>query len=1372
MIYSLMANNGAFAQLGNLQTQPVTTDPSYIAKKQSTIASSPNSMGVTPASQANINTPMIMHNGASMELIKSPSLSQMVTAITTNSKYSLPPLHSTVNTILPSYALHLSPIVPFDRHTLDAMAVTNKKFEPYEQLTSISQDRPEIVMMSGFLPLFEADKGHSRQSFTPAVETTGIYPFMTDAGKFIDAQMHIRNLRNANFVNLHRNLMYRYPVISDTFQTRSNAFYAQIDALQASANFLLSLVRSTDRLKSQLDLRDDLHVVDTQSVIKNYVVNYSRARDASLAQGLTDYANRFLPQTYNLYQTLVRLGYADDSIKNDFSSTKIWLQLLLEMRDIMRFHSLEFLDINPTAQKSDDNASILTKPNVTLFGIRSDVAAVPNIKTLSNVQVAGMNDTIGTLEQTFKTMYEDVHFKTDETKIAALANLVSKEFRYSQGLAQPDVIKSLNDYFSYTPGANGNFALFDAVLGRFGNNISDIPSAQTNDLASLAQQQPASNVAVLTFEAKYIDGDTGTLTPGSSFYINQVMETTDGTSFDTKRPDDLASLLEAANKQFSTIVNGMNLLSTHVSDPNDPNLNKFQTTLINPVELMQSLTNQIVDTKGNTLPVIRDDRLGSVYSQAYSDNKIKAALFLYTISRMTRNYSQNFSSLNSQANADNTPLTDAIVELMVDTLASTTPQTKDTKRIINPRLNVGTITSDTLTHDSIKTAMKQGTKLTNIIETTMSNVLAAFKLNNNAIQTDETRYGKITDSVLMMATFDMIVAIVAKFGNQSITASHFGKSRFNLGTLTFTVTRTSVNYQNAQRDLINRMERELALAQQLVYSVLNTLQKLSGSLRGYSNYLKSPSTIQQLKEISSIISDQTLFHLLLSEQQIFVLSAAVSDILSRVHSSGQGEEQQSTDASAFNVDDSLKVLDDSIVSPKLRDAVFGMFSTDEFSAQTSNNKKVMTVGIPLGFTQRLKQRLSVTDQKKSSFADKQTDIVQVVVYKVDLENSDIVYKPQRFLFELSRFPVKNDGYFLPLSDKPSIEDIINAIPTRDATQNVNDDRNAINYWTSKNTDLTNYKPALNGDEYEFLSQREKFEIVKNHVYSHLLEVYTKLLTGISLADYHFDLVDPPKTTELQFTKLIIDHHAASLVSMLNVGKALSVSQPAENNKPVGGVLFAATAPRSPQSAPNTMANSNALSSRKLSNSAGVAGSIDPSVQFKSTAQKSPAVVSTSQRQGVPSANVSLNSISHRNVSVVLQDIRTISNSANMLTPLADPLAVSQRLLKPKQFDRVFNVIFDPDDFEIDEKKTTKTPHGSQALAQMILKGDVIPETPGEIVRGSLTAMSHGVLPRDYYPGSAEPNVNKYRYRDRNKDQGDMTFEKYFVTIETYGEDEV
>jgi hypothetical protein len=131
---------------------------------------------------------------------------------------------------------------------------------------------------------------------------------------------------------------------------------------------------------------------------------------------------------------LIRLGYKGDVVEKTFSSTKIWLQLLYELKQILTYHSAEFLDQTPTGPATDTSSFALTKSKYDRFSYAARVGAIDVINDLKYMKLDATANVINQLENVYKNVYTNVHMSSDEIRIAAIANLLSQEFKYSAGL--------------------------------------------------------------------------------------------------------------------------------------------------------------------------------------------------------------------------------------------------------------------------------------------------------------------------------------------------------------------------------------------------------------------------------------------------------------------------------------------------------------------------------------------------------------------------------------------------------------------------------------------------------------------------------------------------------------------------------------------------------------------------------------------------------------------------------------------------------------------------------------------------------------------------------------------------------------------------
>lgn len=1386
MIKTIRVNNGSFANFGNVVMQPLASLVSQaIIGAQST---HPSQIGVLPTHQVPLSHPIMSLNLGNLTRFASPSLSEIGQHFITGNHLVIP-LHGIQFThIMPTYHLSLDSGKEYDPRLNHGFVTTATKFQPYEQLTGIAQERPEIVMVTNFEPLYNRDVIHTSPHFINAFYGMGIDPYMTDAGKFLDTQMQIRNLRSWNTQFFARTLRGRFANIDLLFRTRTDSLQNALNHLNVDASFLLNLVRIIEAQKAQLDLRHDIYTVDPNQVGSlanaNYVQQQVSSRPNPLSQRklIPLHLTFRHPPKYDFVDTLTSMGYKEASVQSVYSSSKVWMQTLLELSYALKFHTLQFLDIDPSYQRNDTNPTTILNPKVTRFTLSTTLPSLPPLAELISLQPSLAAQAITTIKPAFSTIYQNVLFKDEEARIAALAHLLSMEYRYSFGLTQPSTVRALSDFYGYTVQAGvGNTTMFDNIIGKFGNNITDFPAQSTKALTSVAQQANGAT-GVLTFENKYVEGDTGTLSPGGDFYFDQVLQTT-GKSFNTTNIDTLTGVIDSSLSSFNIIIDNMNLLARPNIDTRK--LDGIQETegsiLDTTSDLLNAVKSSLVDANGNTSRMLQNDRLASVFAFARKDSGTKAALFLYVMAKVSRAYNSTVPFFTSNQSADNTPLVDTLIAQVNAALQTALPHSRAAVQLLGERgfdrFQVNN--SSALNPQGVATALKAGTPLTNFIITLMGQIVSQFRARTQAIRGDHTQYSGYLDTIVMMVAFDLITSAIARYGSLNLTGvTSSGVNLFFQGTTSYVVSQTTTNHRNSVNELVERALGEDTRVQRLILTVLNALHVLSGSLKGISNYLKSPTSIARLQEIAAILgNDQQLISMLFSEQQIMLLASTVSNLLTAAN---QGLSPYQKNERDTNDNQEIQILDESDVPEAMRHAIYGYFGTADFASAKGINKRILTVGIPQGFTQRIKQKVNIRQQSRASFQNKRNDLVQVCVYKVDMVNSDIVYKPKRFLFEMSRFPVRvSTAPWLPLPARPSTQDIVNSVPTLNFSQNADVSTSksitqGIEYASAVvagNDGIKNARTAMDGDEYSFLNANQKAEILQNHVASQIAEAYVKLMTGINVAEYTFDMANVPPPLDVDFLRTITEHSVAH-ISQLVQAKA---SAPAFNLQnilaPVGGLMFSTTA-IDPPVAPQGSLHPLALAQPQLSNPAGIAGFSSLSSQLRTLAPATNVIKTLDQMQIVGHLQENLASITPRYVPLAMENFRTISGFSYTLSSASDPDALNQKVVVPKQFDRVFNVIVDPTDFEVDISMTTTTPYGREALNLMIRNGELVPLT--ENAQASFRLLPFSPTPitagsRFFIPGRPTLHPPSFRYRDRDVSQGDLIADKYFITIETFDE---
>jgi hypothetical protein len=126
-------------------------------------------------------------------------------------------------------------------------------------------------------------------------------------------------------------------------------------------------------------------------------------------------------------------------------------------------------------------------------------------------------------------------------------------------------------------------------------------------------------------------------------------------------------------------------------------------------------------------------------------------------------------------------------------------------------------------------------------------------------------------------------------------------------------------------------------------------------------------------------------------------------------------------------------------------------------------------------------------------------------------------------------------------------------------------------------------------------------------------------------------------------------------------------------------------------------------------------------------------------------------LSSAKVQTTQQDLKNFKpiTSKNVNTPraahaasevLVNPDSYITKVLQPKKFDRVFNVIFDPE-FQIDFEKTTSNKFGADTLNLLVRERKII-------------------------------NINQNEYVDADKSLQDASLESFFVSIETHAQEYV
>lgn len=310
----------------------------------------------------------------------------------------------------------------------------------------------------------------------------------------------------------------------------------------------------------------------------------------------------------------------------------------------------------------------------------------------------------------------------------------------------------------------------------------------------------------------------------------------------------------------------------------------------------------------------------------------------------------------------------------------------------------------------------------------------------------------------------------------------------------------------------------------------------------------------------------------------------------------------------------IKTLDNDLFSINFRNLCKHALQLDNLK-DTRNLKKFISIGIPNGFVNKIRNTISANINSSTSTYklfrpnSNETDIICINLYRENLKNPNIVFKPLKFYFEMSRFihpeifNIQNQNInnfllsnsYVDLAAKIKFLNYYYSINNQEKSMNLNIDESIGSaYLGHENLNIINF--VGNDEETAQIISDIKNNIIINHIKSFFLNYYTFIMNSIELEEDDFPIA------ELQDLKLNINPDIAFEFG-LDILRQNSIQQ---NN-----II------------------------RKLNSNI------------------------------IDNICLSLLNVSHKS-------------------------RLNQFLLSPKKFDRIFNIVFDINDFEIEYEKEPKT----------------------------------------------------------------------------------
>jgi len=1020
---------------------------------------------------------------------------------------------------------------------------------------------------------------------------------------------------------------------------------------------------------------------------------------------------------------LTRYG---DLVQN-YSPTKLWQQSLVELKRTLQAYTpilIAAVPPSPTSAAAYDSYeldSLDQKSTDQRIWFNFYYKDMPPIAAMSapttNTQV---DNHISNISDAYDKLYIDLssdplapnqtyvnstvqRLSTHHRDISVLATVLTKEANYSRvimGSSTP-----LKNVYGYDFSSAAPQSLFDYVVGKFTQSSLDVPTSPVGlgqSLASMSQELVSNgneDLSILTFENAYTE--IRKITPGSIYYVESSLRTSDGKSFDTKN---LQRLREKSQSSVATSALVLRLAGFPVPENRmsavAPTVNTFK-----PHDSLESLQGSFdvlkqiyaLSARGYppettaaklerlTASIFKTTVQPSIPFEGPTSSKIRSIVFMMILRQIANTGNHRLLGILSPSTP--TGIDEYLLEQLKAALRAVRINRKTAFELhtVDEVIDLSAITK-TSTWKSAVDVMK-------------------LMLSDSIFTSDgTTAYSKCDKSVYALTAFDLIMRVVAAMtpdvleGSSDVKTSAALQSRQSKVSLVdpaiyakssftemseFTESFSFLTLDSKAYDqyygpkggciphIESYMQTEYegnltataaylfsAYSQQLLNltSTLETRLTSTASTDFLSLLFALYQTDPRLKDKSD--SDRiSLLNMSLTQEQIKLFYASLSEFQSRLNSSQDAlvKIPGFTNATQDDVD-CMPVSDMNLVS---YNNLSSFFSSEEFQPLKGNNKKILSIGLPPRLFRNVKQLGAVHELDPRKMKE---DLVRIRVFKVDRLNPELVFLPQEFVFEMSRFPtrVMQNWDHDSLLSKTDF-DVLNAptILVKGSNVVINRNFNEAAAWYNGYIQ----ESRLQGSA-DVLSLDELKAIYKNHINSFLLEEYLRWFTDCSFDEMQYHRYDQIKDSDPDFVKEQYSNYDAMLAKVTDY-----------NNYAATAVLPSSTKPK-------------------------------PVIKTDS-----------------PSAKI-------------VDLTGTLKTYFANETFFLNPWTLRRKAAYPKKFDRVFTVIIDPDDFQIDTTAVT-----SKSLEMLASEGTIV--------------------------SSHNSATGETSYKLRDSTPGDPEFDDYFATVEPY-----
>lgn len=969
--------------------------------------------------------------------------------------------------------------------------VVNNEFIPKSK-NGISDIRPEIISISDVFPFYSGPTSNK---------------FINEIGFGAIAEVQAEHVRTETLKRVLNNIKnWDEDQFNRAFETVLDSFEDQKNQIEKTVGYIKNFAQSIEFAKKQTNIKK---IPDSGFDVDNFKTLKDLVRES--------------------------MQFAEDQL-SVFSNTKIFLQLCADLKAICENYSYDLLNLRDPDRINDYNPITVDTTYTTRDGFRFSIDLISSADKGTPLH--------GTNAQTFNEFMGGLP-NDPMDRIKLLLTILGKELQVSKQLyVNRNILQTVYDQadigspFNQIIGTAGK-DIFSVPETNFKKSLI---SLSTIELADNEGKR-----VVFPLEQKYIDTSetNSTYIPGTSYFFDSIIEPNNITNDFNKKPfveysnkvsDSISntktiieSLFEInnpdsglhANRIFDSIgesiINSTNTLKSNPQESNSETQSiiyaifekaNFDLTLKKQLFQFVLLTGIAYSSTDNASDFFK--RLGE---------EIGSTGNLDQLTRIAGNaVSLSGTSMDSKIQLGQyiRNLQEKISDQILRNLGSTLSKTN--QDAIRKRVNSDAIRKALDSTYSWSYSSNNISNLVREIHRVAKKLDSLAGINGNPIYITQedglTKYNRLSPSIILLLIFETFCSFVAKYpyvysvGKRSRSDSNSEGFYYfevmpgaitNLHTAIESVLNNTLNAQSISRTAganlnLGSADQNDSMIQSLTSDLSLIVGKLRNENKTIQNFLhvldvfKQRFTTTQEKIQNSF--SQTAFQSFVdagNDIRILQIIKTPSQLRTALYIYDEYKERIKNVPLVLGTDEDISKL---VISPKTIkqqniETLFALFQEPQFNEARSPHErmKIVSIGIPVGLSERLHERIVKENIDRRSFEDErqQLDVVKISIYKRDFRFPHIIFKPKQFTFDLSMF----------VSDETSFAE---AEPQEN--ENFNNIVQRIVTYDYDRLDSKSYNIATLNELYgTILSPNEQNELFLNHIRSHLLSNYIQIMAN-------------------------------------------------------------------------------------------------------------------------------------------------------------------------------------------------------------------------------------------------------------------------------------